>query len=59
MGLQADLVSFFGVGACTVIDSVTVRWPNQQAEVEEWKNVEPGALVTLTQGSAAIERFVP
>jgi enediyne biosynthesis protein E4 len=59
MGLQADLVAFFGVGSCTKIDTISVRWPNQANTVEEWHDVAPGALVTLTQGETEIDRFVP
>ena len=59
MGLQQDTVTFFGLGACTVADAITVQWPNQSASIQEWANVAAGALVTLTQDDATVARFAP
>jgi hypothetical protein len=40
----------FGLGSSNTIDLLTVRWPNGQTE--EWRNVPPDRIVTLTEGAA-------
>jgi enediyne biosynthesis protein E4 len=46
---QNDLRPHFGLGSASKVDRVEVRWPNGREE--EWVNLEPNRVVTLTEGS--------
>ena len=43
-------VLFFGLGACTAVDGIEVRWPNRALDVDTWKNVPANHLLELRQG---------
>ncbi|CAN5562547.1 CRTAC1 family protein [soil metagenome] len=50
MGMQNDTVLFFGVGACDTVESIKVRWPNQDLTEETWTSVKTSRYVELRQG---------
>jgi len=47
-------VLFFGMGACSSIDSIEVRWPNRALTTESWTNVPGDKLIELHQGDPNI-----
>jgi hypothetical protein len=49
-GEQNDTVLSFGVGACTSVDSVTVRWPNQALSTDTYTSLAAGKMYDLHMG---------
>jgi hypothetical protein len=47
-------VLFFGLGACSGVDTITVTWPNQAHSKDTWTNVPTGHLVELHQGDTTL-----
>jgi hypothetical protein len=43
-------VLFFGLGACTAVDEIEVRWPNRALQIDDWKDVPANHLLELRQG---------
>ncbi|HEV3438278.1 MAG TPA: CRTAC1 family protein [Gemmata sp.] len=46
---QSDIVATFGLGAATLIDRVTVRWPGRDVKVQTWSNLGVGKRHELKQ----------
>ncbi len=59
MGMQNDTVLFFGLGACTTVDAVTVRWPNQALTEETWTAVAARRFIELRQGDRGVKELTP
>jgi hypothetical protein len=55
MAMQHDTVAFFGLGACDVVDEITVEWPTAPPEIQTFQGVATGALIELTQGSSEVK----
>ncbi len=43
-------VLFFGLGACTAVDQVEIRWPSRALDVDDWRNVPANHLLELREG---------
>ena len=54
MAMRNDDVLFFGLGACTSVDSIDVRWPDAQASVDTWTSVASGRFVELRRADPAV-----
>ena len=50
MSAQDDTTLFFGLGACSYVNAIDVRWPNQALTVQTFKNVPSSRFVDLKQG---------
>jgi len=50
MAQQNDLVQFFGLGGCSAVDSISVRWPDAAGTTETWTGVAARRLIELRQG---------
>ncbi len=59
MAMQHDTVVHFGLGACTQIDSVRVRWPTDPPTEQVVTGVTPGGLVEITEGVAESKKILP
>ena len=57
--MQDDTVVFFGLNACTTIDSIEVRWPNLAGDADRVENPEPARLLEISQGSDVAVVVVP
>ncbi len=58
-GSQQDGVLFFGLGGCTGVDSIEVRWPDQARSVERWEKVGAGRVVELVMGDPKVHEPLP
>lgn len=58
-GSQQDGVLFFGLGSCTAVDSIEVRWPDQARSVERWEKVGAGRVVELVMGDPKVHEPLP
>lgn len=47
-GMQNDLVTHFGLGACSEIDALEVRWPDQASSVTTHEGISVGGTATLS-----------
>lgn len=56
---QQDGVLFFGIGGCTGVDSVEVRWPDQARTVERWEKVGAGRVIELVMGDPKVHDALP
>jgi len=52
--VQEDSVLFFGLGDCSEVESVEVRWPNAAHSVERWETLGAKRLVELVMGDPAV-----
>ena len=53
MSMQNDTVLSFGLGACSTVDSVTVRWPDQALTTQTFTGLDSNKLYELRMGDAA------
>jgi hypothetical protein len=47
-------VLFFGLGTCTAVDEITVRWPDAQSTTESFKHVGTSRMIELRQGDHVV-----
>ena len=47
-------VLFYGLGACSAVDKIQVRWPNKSLSVDTWQNVPANHLLELHEGDAKV-----
>lgn len=56
-GMQNDLVVHVGVGACTGVEELTVRWPDARGTVQRFERVPAdGSLLEVRQGDPSLYR---
>jgi len=56
---QPDSVLFFGLGGCSGVDSIEVRWPDQARTVERWEKVQAARVVELVMGDPKVYDVLP
>jgi hypothetical protein len=54
MAMENDTVLFFGLGNCTAVASIEVRWPNQALSTDTWTAVATKQFVELRQGDPSV-----
>jgi hypothetical protein len=52
--MQHDTVLHFGLGACAMVESVTVRWPDGAATTQTFRRVETNRFIELRQGDPGV-----
>jgi len=57
--MQHDLVLHFGLGAACDVDSIEVRWPNAEHEVQRFEDVRANYRVRLRQGTPWATYLLP
>jgi enediyne biosynthesis protein E4 len=58
-GLQNDTVLFFGIGACAIVHSVEVTWPDLARTTQRFDDVTADRVIELRQGDAAVYEGMP
>ncbi|MFO0552225.1 MAG: CRTAC1 family protein [Polyangiaceae bacterium] len=58
-GLQNDTALVFGVGACDVVDTIEVVWPDAARTTETFANVPAHGLIELHQGDSQVVEVLP
>jgi hypothetical protein len=58
MAMQHDTLLYFGLGACSSVDSITVRWPDQALTTQTFSSVGAKRFVELRQGDATVHDVV-
>jgi hypothetical protein len=57
--MQSDTALFFGLGGCSAVRRIDVRWPDAAATRQTFENVASGRVIELRQGDPAVHDVVP